>query len=290
MMDAVGSEFVQIGEVTAPSGALVLGMASWIDYWPVIGEPLSRRAASAVKSGGGHLRQYECEAVAVAAAPDRPLSVSASSSPSPFDSAPTIATLQVDLGRPWTGEDQAAVPLGDLPVDHCGTVLGDAVGFESWSGLGGTTIDGMADVVFWDTLAPLAHSKFGGQELTAVGRPEVYGWLDIPVAQARQFADQLAAWEADDKGRGVQVSFDEHTHHHLVRRAGWAHPLRAATIEAAGCRVLGIEWNPRDHSLRHRGERAFGQAYPVTLVRSDDGGTLLRWSIPPYEPTMASHC
>ena len=75
MMDAVGSEFVQIGEVTAPSGTLVLGMAGWIDYWSVIGEPLSRRAASAVESGGGHLRQFECEAVAVAAASDRPLPV-----------------------------------------------------------------------------------------------------------------------------------------------------------------------------------------------------------------------
>jgi hypothetical protein len=34
--------------------------------------------------------------------------------------------------------------------------------------------------------------------------------------------------------------------------------------------------------MRHRGERRFGQVYPVTLVRGDGGGTLLRWTIPPY--------
>ena len=281
-MDTVGSEFVQIGEVTAPSGMLVLGMAGWIDYWPVIGESLSQRAASAIECGDGYLRQFECEAVAVAAASDRPLPVSASLSPFPFDNAPTIATLQVGLGRPWTGEGQAAVPLGDLPVDHCGMVIGDATGFDSWSGLGGTTIDGLADVVFWGALAPLAHRVFGGQDLTALGRPEVYGCLDLPVAKARQLADQLAAWEGDDRGRGVKVSIDEHTHHYIVRRAGWAHPLRAATIEAAGCQVLGIEWNPGDHSLRHRGERVFGQVYPVTLEPTEDGGTLLRWKIPQH--------
>ncbi len=281
MMDAVGSEFVQIGEVTAPSGTLVLGMAGWIDYWPVIGEPLSRRAASAVESGGGYLRQFECEAVAVAATPDRPLPVSASSSPSPFDDAPTISTLQVDLGRPWTGTNLATVPLGDLPVDHCGMVLGDAAGFDSWSGIGGTAIDGLADVVFWGSLAALAHREFGGRDLTALGRPGVFGLLDIPVAEAKQLADQLAAWEGDSRGRGVTASIDEHTHHHLVRRAGWAHPLHAATIETAGCRVLGIDWNPGDHSMRHSGERAFGQVYPVTLEPTEGGGTLLRWTIPP---------
>jgi hypothetical protein len=284
MMDAVGSEFVQIGEVTAPSGVLVLGMAGWIDYWSVIGEPLSHRAASVVKSGGGYLRQFECEAVAVPAAADRLLPVSAAVSTSPFDDMPTIATLQVDLGRPWTEADQTAVLLGDLPVDHCGTLIGDAAGLDSWNGIGSATIDGLADVTFWGELAPQAHREFGGRDLAELGRPGVFGLLDLPVPEAKQLADQLAAWKGDSRGRGVKVSIDDHTHHHLVRRAGWAHPLHAATIEAAECRVMGIGWNPEDHAKRHGGERAFGQVYPVTLAPTEDGGTLLRWTIPPHGP------
>lgn len=284
MMDAVGSEFVQIGEVTAPSGLLVLGMAGWIDYWSVIGEPLSWRAAAALESGGGYLRQFECEAVAVAAVANRPLPVSAAVSNSPFDNAPTIATLQVDLGCPWTAANQTPVLLGDLPVDHCGMVLGDAVGLDSWSGIGGATIDGLADVSFWGVLAPQARREFGGRDLTELGRPGVFGLLDLPVLEARQLADRLAAWEGDSRGRGVKVSIDEHTDHHLVRRAGWSHPLHAATIEAAGCRVLGIGWSSGDHAMRHGGERAFGRAYPVTLALTEEGGTLLRWTIPQQRP------
>ena len=282
MMDAVGSEFVQIGEVTAPSGMLVLGMAGWIDYWSVIGEPLSRRAAAAIASGGGYLRQFECEAVAVAASADRPLPVSATVSTSPFDNAPTIATLQIDLGRPWTADDQTTVLLGDLPVDHCGMLLGDAAGLDSWSGIGSASVDALADVTFWGALAQQAQHEFGGQDLAELGRPGVVGLLDLPVPEARQLADRLAAWEADNRGRGVKVSIDEHTHHYLVHRVGWAHPLHAATIEAAGCRVLGIGWNPGDHAKRHGGERAFGQVYPVTLSPAGDGGTLLRWTIAPH--------
>ncbi|ACU77792.1 hypothetical protein Caci_8979 [Catenulispora acidiphila DSM 44928] len=280
MMDAVGSEFVQIGEVTAPSGVLVLGMAGWIDYWSVIGEPLSRRAAAAIDSGGGYLRQFECEAVAVATSSDRPLPVSATVATSLFDGAPTIATLQMDLGRPWTTADQTTVLLGDLPVDHCGMLLGDGAGLDSWSGIGSASIDALADVTFWGALAQEAHGEFGGRDLAALGRPGVFGLLDLPVPEARQLADRLAAWEADSRGRGVKVSIDEHTHHHLVRRAGWAHPLQAATIETAGCQVMGIGWSPGDHAMRHGGERAFGQVYPVTLVPAEDGGTLLRWTIP----------
>lgn len=63
-------------------------------------------------AGGGHLREWLCEAVAVAAADDRPLSVRTSTSPSPFDEEPTIATLEISLGLPWP---ETAGPIGARP-------------------------------------------------------------------------------------------------------------------------------------------------------------------------------
>lgn len=118
---------VDLGTVTAPSGMLVLGMASWIDYWPTVGPPLSELARAAVTAGGGHLRDELCEAVAVAATADRPLQVRAHTSASPFDGELTIAVLEIDLGVRWSGGDGGApVRLGELPVDRCGMVLGDA--------------------------------------------------------------------------------------------------------------------------------------------------------------------
>ncbi|MEV7891231.1 hypothetical protein ACWD3I_43570 [Streptomyces sp. NPDC002817] len=145
---------VDLGTVTAPSGRLVLGMAGWIDYWPQVGGPLSERARTAIAAGGGHLHGPEdtepsawmCEAIAVAAAADRPLQVRARTSASPFDGGPTIAVLEVDLGLPWPGLDAGEpLQLGDLPVDRCGMVLGDARGLDGFTGLDGPSTDGLAD-------------------------------------------------------------------------------------------------------------------------------------------------
>ena len=58
---------VELGTITIPSGALVLGMAGWIDYWPQTGQTLPQRAAS---HRGGHLRDGLCEAIAVRALSD----------------------------------------------------------------------------------------------------------------------------------------------------------------------------------------------------------------------------
>lgn len=103
--------FVDLGEVDAPSGVLVLGMAGWIDQWRDLGQPLSERARTAAATGGGHLREWLCEAVAVPAAGDRPLTVRASTSPSPFDEEPTIATLEISLGLPWPETADRPVPV-----------------------------------------------------------------------------------------------------------------------------------------------------------------------------------
>ncbi|WMX46840.1 hypothetical protein RGF97_21220 [Streptomyces roseicoloratus] len=132
----MSENFVDLGKVTAPSGVLVLGMAGWIDHWPELGRPLSVRAKEAAASGGGHLRDGWCEAVVVPAAADRPLPVRATTSPSPFDEEPTIATLEMGLGLPWPGNANRTAPvrLGDLPVDRCGMVIGDAVGLDTWTG------------------------------------------------------------------------------------------------------------------------------------------------------------
>ncbi|WP_205650698.1 hypothetical protein [Actinoplanes solisilvae] len=78
------------------------------------------------------------------------------------------------------------------------------------------------------------------------------------------------------------VAVDEHTDFYRGRRAGWHHPLRAGAVEVGSCPVLCLGWEPGDHSVRHNGERAARQVYPVTLEAGEVGGTVLRWTIPPY--------
>ncbi|MFF5390588.1 hypothetical protein ACFY5H_19940 [Streptomyces sp. NPDC013012] len=276
--------FVDLGTVDAPSGVLVFGMAGWIDHWPELGRPLSERAKAAASSGGGHLHEWLCEAVAVPAAGDRPLKVRASTSPSPFDGEPTIATLEIGLGLSWPGTADRSVPvrLGDLPVDRCGMAIGDAVGLDAWTGMGDEPADGLADVFYWGLYEDDAYAQFGGERSTRYGVDGPHGWLDLPLAEAVAREAELTAWRDRLYGKGLMVSVEGHTDHHRFRRAGWHHPLRVGAIEVGGCRVLGIEWDQGDHSTRHRGERDAGQVYPVTLEAGETGETVMRWTIPPH--------
>ncbi|MFJ4473165.1 hypothetical protein ACIP2X_37525 [Streptomyces sp. NPDC089424] len=277
--------FVDLGTVNAPSGVLVLGMAGWIDYWRELGQPLSERARTAASSGGAHLREWLCEAVAVPAAADRSLKVRASTSLSPFDEEPTIATLEISLGLPWPGAADRSVPvrLGDLPVDRCGMVIGDAVGLDTWTGMDGDPADGLADVFYWGLYADDAHAQFGGERIARYGADGPQGWLDLPLTEAAARAAELTAWCDRLHGKGLMVSIDKHTDFHRFRRAGWHHPLRAGAIEVGGCRVLGIEWDQGDHSMRHRGQRDASQVYPVTLEANEAGEMVMRWTIPPHD-------
>jgi hypothetical protein len=216
-------------------------------------------------------------------AADRPLSVRASTSASPFDGEPTIAVLEVDLGIPWESLGAAhPVKLGDLPVDRCGMVLGDAEALDGFVGLDGASTDGLADLAYWGRHADLAHAVFGGERLGSPGWPR--GWLDLPVAEAESIAGALEAWNAANNGGiGLMVDVDEHTDYSRMCRAGWDHPLLVGLIEVAECRVLGFRWDPGDHSVRHNGERRAGQVYAVTLEPDAVGGAVLRWTIPPDE-------
>lgn len=282
---------VDLGTVAAPSGMLVLGMAGSIDYWPQVGRLLSERAQSAIAAGGGHLHGPEdsepsalmCEAIAVAAATDRPLRVRAQTSASPFDGGLTIADLEVELGLPWPGADDGGpVRLGDLPVDRCGMVLGDARALDGFIGLDGQSVDGLADVTYWGKYEDTVHAQFGGDRVPQ--HPSGHGprgWLDLPLAEAEAVAARLRTWSREGPGNGLMVSVDAHTDFHRFNRAGWSHPLLAGAIGLSGCPVLGLGWDPGDHSMRHRGGRAYGQAYPATL-EDHAGEAVLRWAIPPY--------
>ncbi|MFC8448565.1 hypothetical protein [Kitasatospora sp. NPDC057223] len=274
--------FVDLGSVTTPSGVLVLGLGSWIDLWPELGAPLSERAGAAAAAGGGHLRDEECEAVAVPAAAGRPLRVRAATAPSWVTEDPVISVLEVGLGLPWTRAGDAPVLLGDLPVDRGGMVIGDGSGLDVWRGMHAEPADGLADVIYWGLHADDAHARFGGQRMPSPHGP--WGRPDLPVAEAETLATEIEVWRGGlGSGRGVAVSVERHTDFYRAMQAGEKHPLLAGAVEVGGCRMLGIGWDPSDHSMLHRGGRAEGLVHPVTLETDGAGGTVLRWTIRPPE-------
>lgn len=277
-----------LGPVTAPSGVLVLGKAGWIDHREDGAPPLSGRALAMAAAGGGHLHDggaagpepWGFEAVAVPAATDRPLPVRAWTSPSPFDGEPVISALEISLGLPWT-HGPTPLPLGGLPVDRCGMILGDARALDTFEGLNGTSVNGLADLTYWGRYADEAQAVFGGGPTSEASGP--HGFLDLPLEQAAALAGRIQDWVRTGPGNGLRVSVEPHTDYHRARRAGWGHPLLAGAIELADCRVLGLGWDPGDHAERHQE----GLVYPVTL-EDRAGEAVLRWVIPPYEAPTAT--
>jgi hypothetical protein len=167
--------------------------------------------------------------------------------------------------------------LGDMPVDGCGMVLGDARALDNFTGPDGEAADGLADVTYWGRHAGIAQAEFGGEPLAG----GVRGWRDVPLAEAEAIAERLRGWLRYGPGKGLKIAVNKHTDLYRLNRAGANHTLLAGVVEIDGCQVLGIGWDAAEYSMRHRGERAHGQVYPATL-ESRDGEALLRWTIPSF--------
>ncbi|MFF0376129.1 hypothetical protein [Actinoplanes missouriensis] len=275
-----------LGQVVAPSGAVVLACAGLLDEWSELGEPLSVRAMSTAGSGGACIRDWLAEAVAVPAGPGS-LAITADTRAGayrPIDTGDAIAVLNIDLGLPFSAVSAGSGPalLGDLPVDRCGTVIGDARALDSWVGFmhGDQGVDGLADIRIWGKGAQEAWEHFDAPRILTAPGDDSHGWLDLPVEIARERAAAINRWASAQDHYPHMAHVDLHSHHHLGWRAGWQHPLRAGVIEVAGCPILFIAWSPLELQ-RFTGGRSAGQVYPVTL-EDVDGRATLRWTIPPH--------
>lgn len=271
-----------LAHLLVPSRAVVLACGGFLDQWRALGEPLSARSVRAAQAGGAHLRAWLAEAVAVPAGPGK-LTVTAQTRPGTFEAAETIASIDVDLDLPWpaVSAGPAPVALGDLPVDPCGMVIGDAVALDSWVGFlpAARSVDGLADLRISGRGEEEAWSRYGARPLPAVRDRRLHGWLDLPVTVAFERAAEINEW-AVTRGHAAHLAFVEpHSHHHLAMRAGRLDPLGAGVIEVAGCGVLWAGW-PASELRRFTPGRSFGQTYPVTL-ENVEGRATLRWTIPP---------
>jgi hypothetical protein len=241
----------------------------------------------AAEAGGGCLRDWLAEAVAAPAGPV-PLTVTADTRAGayqPLDMNNTIAVLDIDLGLPRSAisAGPGTTMLGDLPVDRCGMVIGDARALDSWIGFlhGDLTVDGLADVRIRGKGAQEAWAHYDAPPLPTPPGDDSHGWLDLPAEVARERAAAINSW-ASARGLYPHIAHvDLHSHHYLGWRAGWRNPLGAGIIEVEGCPILCLAWTPFELQ-RFTGGRPFGQVYP--LVLEDVGGQAkLRWTIPPMD-------
>ncbi|MEV6303670.1 hypothetical protein AB0M02_29965 [Actinoplanes sp. NPDC051861] len=232
------------------------------------------------ETGGGHLKDWLAEAIAVPAGSGT-LTATARTRTGIYETTDTIATIDINLNVPWSAVPAGTEPvvLGDLPVDPCGMVIGDAAALDSWVGFlpVARSVDRLADLRVWGKGDEEAWSHFGAQPIPALRNSRLHGWLDLPVDVAYERAATINEWAVAHGHFAHMASVDLHSHHHLGVRAGWQHPLGAGVIEVASSSIIYVAWEPSELQ-RFKGGRAFGQVYPVTLEHVD-GETVLRWSI-----------
>jgi hypothetical protein len=189
-----------LGQVVAPSGTVVLACGGSLDAWAELGEPLSVRAMRAAEAGGASLRDRLAEAVAVPAGSGA-LTVTADTRAgayAPADDGDAIAVLHIDLDLPWSAVSSGtdSVVLGDLPVDRCGMVIGDAHALDSWVGVvyGTQPVDGLADLTIWGKGEEETCEHFDVPLLPTSPVDGGRGWLDLPVEVANQRAAAINDW------------------------------------------------------------------------------------------------
>jgi hypothetical protein len=175
-----------------------------------------------------------------------------------FDDLPTDAPMRV-IGERMGGRDGAVknrwrwVDLevrpgakvaatksgraGSVLVDRARLIFADVDALGAWNHNG--AIDGKADVVFWGRAAEEVSAAVTAPRLPNQDGAAMYGWEDLPDAEARRKADQV--WRLKEQ-RKLMFAFDyrPHSHHHAVLRQARGGATESGTVEVGGATMCGF--------------------------------------------------
>ncbi len=132
--------------------------------------------------------------------------------------------------NPPTVEVAASRLLGHVPIDLAQLAAIDAVALTSWQHE--ASADGKADVIFWGKDAPGLAAL-----LAAPSHRDGYGWCDVSLAQAEQFADKIAIKKHDHRWH-VSVQIRPHSDYF-----GLAEVARASETRTGSAAIgTGTAW------------------------------------------------
>ncbi|BCJ68896.1 hypothetical protein [Polymorphospora rubra] len=125
--------------------------------------------------------------------------------------------------------------LGPIGVDCARFAFADADALNAW--MHDDPIDGRADIVFWGRDEAALAAELGAP---ATGTPgdDVYGWLDLPVAEAHARAVALDELRNRPDGHRFAYDFRPHSHHWQVMAGVRASEHEAGTIDVGAARIM----------------------------------------------------
>lgn len=236
MSGGAAPEPVRLGEVTAPSGALVLVDAG------MLGEPWDEVAQFAVEVPG-----IPASGRFVVRADPLP----------PEEGVVCWAQVVVEV-RP--GEKVVrSEPVGQVAVDWARILVIDRDARRAWRHE--DALDGLADVAFWGLEGPRLAADVGAPEFA--DEEGVFGWKDLPLAEAERRA---AATDARREALGLRVPIDFRVHSDhwrgLEGMRATDGTTDSASYDVGGARVCLF------------GTRVGDGQFPVLVDRGADGGVV----------------
>lgn len=175
-----------------------------------------------------------------------------------FDGVPAGAEMQV-VGERMGGRDPAVknrwrwVDLlvrpgakvaatksgraGCVLVDRARLMFADIDALGAWNH--NSAADGQADVAFWGRDAEEVAARTKAPRLAEQDGTEMYGWEDLPDAEARHKANQV--WELKEKRKLLfALDYRPHSHHHAVLEQVRDSATESGTVEVGGATMCGF--------------------------------------------------
>jgi hypothetical protein len=127
--------------------------------------------------------------------------------------------------------------IGEVGVDWARLAFADVDALGRWEHE--KPLDGLADVLFWGgSDAEEAASRFGVSHVDTPGDEGSYGWTDLPVDLAAEYAMTVQAWKDEVPGRKLGLDFRPHSHHWRVMARVRASATESGTITVGGAEIL----------------------------------------------------
>lgn len=212
-----------LGYVTSRTGALVVAdfglFGAWTNHPP----------GAAVRAALAEGRYYfEHEGVPGVAVPNVPMHTELPVSGLRIDGGPFNGLWQA-IFVDFVHQPRAArtIEAGCIVVDAARAGFFDVDALAGWKH--DEAVDGKADVALWGLHGEEVARRFNVGRLDA----DNFGWMDLPVAQAHQVAQQLEQLRSTGE---LRFAFDlrPHSHHYVMMKQVRSRPTESGVIGISG--------------------------------------------------------
>jgi hypothetical protein len=217
----------QLGSVSCPSGRMIIIDGGLARHWTQ--DP---KQIDTVLTEGGGASIVEITGIAAIALGGIPsnciLPIMGERIPADQDDCWYRVWIDVRAGVAQTQRD-----IGRVPVDRARLLIIDADALAMWDDE--ISQDGLADVLFWGQEAITIAQEMGAEQIPDPDRADIFGWLNLPVADALPLALKIDSLRSDQKR--FMLDFRPHTHHWQVMGDVRATPTQSGTMELAGSKL-----------------------------------------------------